>query len=88
MIRRTAQKINQKIPVTQAAYKSRRSTTEHVFTFKCLAEKAITSKDYKIHLLMLDVSKAFDMVNRKTLLEDLKSIFNPGELHMPCLMIK
>ncbi len=48
MIRRIAGKIYQLIPVTQAAYRERRSTTELIFIFKVLAEKAITSKEYKL----------------------------------------
>ena len=50
----------QYIPRTQAAYQYGRSTTEHVFAIKLLAEMAITSKDLTIYLLMLDMSKAFD----------------------------
>ena len=88
MIRRTAAKINQKIPVTQAAYKTGRSTTEHVFTFKCLAEKAIISKDYTLFLLMLDMSKAFDTVRRKTLIDDLEEVLTASELHIIYIMIK
>ncbi len=62
MIRRTAHKIHQKIPISQAAYQSGRSTTELVFTFRTLAEKAITSHNYDVHLLMLEMSKAFNTV--------------------------
>ena len=88
IIRRTTEKINQKIPISQAAYKSGRSTTEHVFTFKCLAEKALVSKDYHTHLLLLDMSKAFDTVQRKIVIEDLKEILDDGELHIIATMIK
>ena len=52
------------IPPSQAAYQSGRSTTERVFTLKILAEKAITSENHDIFILMLDMSKAFDTVNR------------------------
>ncbi len=62
MIRRTAHKIHQKIPISQAADRSGRSTTELVFTFRTLTEKAITSQNYEVHLLMLDMSKTFDTV--------------------------
>ena len=40
---------------------------EHVFMFRILAEKAITSSNYKIHLQMLDMSKAFNTMWRETL---------------------
>ena len=53
----------QYIAKSQAAYQSGRSTTEHVFAIKLLAEMAITSKDLTIYLLMLDMSKAFYTIN-------------------------
>ena len=55
------------IPIEQAAYQHGRSTTEQVFTIKMLAEKAINASDYTIYLLLLDMSKAFDTVDRKQL---------------------
>ena len=87
MIRRTSQKLSNKIPITQAAYRAGRSTTEKVFTFKVLAEKAITSKDYETHLLMLDMSKAFDTVQRKSLFDELQEILPEDKLHMLYILI-
>ena len=52
------------IPLSQAAYQKGRSSTEKVFSIKILAGKAITSENYDIFLLFLDMSKAFDTVNR------------------------
>ena len=43
------------------------TTRSVVFSMKLLAEKAITSSDYKIYILLLDMSKAFDTVNRNQL---------------------
>ena len=40
MIRRTMSKLNENIPITQAAYREGRSTTEHVYTFKTLGGKS------------------------------------------------
>ena len=88
MIRRITEKIEQRILISQAAYRPDRSTTELIFTFKTLAEKAITSKDYSIHLLMLDMSKAFDTVLRFNLYEDLKTVLDDDELHIVCMMIR
>ena len=87
MIRRTSQKLSNKIPITQAAYRAGISTTENVFTFKVLAEKAITSTDYETHLLMLDMSKAFDTVQRKSLFDELQEILPEDELHMLYILI-
>ena len=88
MIRRTISKLNEKIPITQAAYREGRSTTEQVYTFKTLAEKAITSNNYEIHILMLDMSKAFDTIKRKTLIQDLKEILDEDEIHMIYILLK
>ena len=88
MIRRISERVNNNIPVTQAAYRSGRSTTEMVFTMKILAEKAITSADYETFILLLDMSKAFDTVCRNTLLNDLRKILNRDELHMISMLIR
>ena len=64
------------------AYQSGRSTTEQVFAVKILAEKTITSENYDIFILMLDMSKAFDTVNRNKLMTLLESILSDCELHM------
>ena len=75
------------IPLSQAAYQKVRSSTEQVFTIKILAEKAITCENYDIFLLFLDMSKAFDTVNRSKLMETLKNILTPSELRMMYLLI-
>ena len=76
------------IPITQAAYRPGRSATELVFAFKLLAEKAIISENYDIHLLLLDMSKAFDTIKRDILINDLKEILEDDELHLVSLLLK
>ena len=73
---------------SQAAYRAGRSTTEHVFAAKVLVEKAITSANYPIHLLMLDMSKAFDTVNRSTLMQELAKVLDPNEVHIINVLTK
>ena len=82
MIKRITGRALQYIPKTQAAYQSGRSTTEHVFAIKLLAEMAITSKDLTIYLLTLDMSKAFDTVNRVKLFTILRTFLEDDELHI------
>ena len=82
LMRRTWDRLKTRIPLDQAAYQEGRSTTEQVFSMKLLAEKAITSSDYKIYILLLDMSKAFDTVNRNQLFETLEEILLPDELHL------
>ena len=82
LLDRTWQRMEKKIPKSQAAYQRGRGTTEQVLALKILIEKAIISTDYDLHILLLDMSKAFDTVNRKTLLTDLQSTLDPDELHL------
>ena len=69
MKKRTVDKLDTEIPPSQAAYRAGISTTEHVFAAKVLVEKVITSAKYPIHLLILDMSKAFNTLNRSTLMQ-------------------
>jgi len=69
---RTREKIVYEIP-SQAVYRQQRSTTEHVFVCKLVIEKSISTRNETAHLILLDVSKAFDNVGRKTLANDLRN---------------
>ncbi len=62
-IKRTCTRLNNNIPISQAAYREGQSTTTFIFTVKTLAEKAITSSSYKSTVPLLDMSKAFDTVD-------------------------
>lgn len=71
MLNRIYDKLDSEIPISQVAYRPGRGITENVFTMKILIEKALCCKNYDAHLLFLDMSKAFDSVNMKILLDDL-----------------
>ena len=88
MINRIQEKIENRIPLSQAVYRAGRSTTEHVLTCKILAEKAITSECYETTILLLDMSKAFDTVKRNNLMELLETILDPDETHMMKILLK
>ena len=79
MIKRIQEEIENRIPLSQAAYRAGRSTTEQVFTCKILEQKAITSECYETPILLLDMSKAFDTVKRNSLMEMLETILDPDE---------
>ena len=79
---RTIKRIDCEIPPSQAAYRSGRSTTEHVFAVKVLCEKAISAKNFTIYLRLLDMSKAFDSVNRSLLIKDFEKSLEPDEVQL------
>ena len=88
LTKRIANRLDSHIPASQAAYRHGRGTTEHVFALKILAEKAITADSYELHLLLLDMSKAFDSVKRVILFEDLREILEEDELHLLAILLR
>ena len=87
MLNRINSRIDNEINITQTAYRSGRSVTENVFTFKILAEKAISTSNNEINVTLFDMSKAFDTVNRPSLMQDLKKVLGEDELHILSIMI-
>ena len=88
VIKRTFETIRNEISITQAAYSPGRSTTELVFTFRVLIEQAVCAEDLNIHILLLDMSRAFDTIDRGILLNDLKELLEPDTLHLVSLLLK
>ena len=88
LIERIGKKIEQHIPHSQTAYQKGRSTTEQVFVYKILAEKAISSKSYTAHILLMDMSKAFDMIDRDKLMDIMRKILKPDELHLVKILLE
>lgn len=87
MIERCWERMRTLIPIEQAAYQPGRSTTEQVFCIKTLSEKAITTDNFTIFILMLDMSKAFDSIERGKLMEYLREVLNNDEMYMLHLLI-
>ena len=86
LLQRIWDRLASKIPKSQAAYQEGRGTAEQVLALKLLIEKAITSCEYNIFILLLDMSKAFDTVNRKTLIKELEKILKPDEIHLLAIL--
>jgi len=82
MLNRIWDRLETQIPKEQAAYQGGRSTTEQVLALKLLTEKAILDSDYNIYITLLDMSKAFDTVNRELLFQNLENILQEDELHI------
>ena len=76
------------IPLSWAAYRRGRSTTEHVLAMKILCEKAIKSCVCSSHILLLDMTNAFDTINREHLYKLLSDILNPDELNIMNIILK
>ena len=81
-MKRINSRLDSAIPISQAAYRKNRSTTEHVFATKLIIERTISSTDETVYLLLLDMSQAFDSIQRNTLFEDFKNVLNHDGLHL------
>ena len=55
---------------------------------KELSTSAITSENYKIFLLLLDMFKAFDIVRRSDLFTNLEDVLEADELHMMKVLVE
>ena len=86
-IKRISDKIDSMIPLSQAAYRKGRSTTEHVFAIKYYVKKVTTSCDYSTHILLLDMTKAFDTINSEHLHKLLSDILDPDELNIMNILL-
>ena len=73
-VQRTFDRLRAAINVSQAAYSPGRGASELILTFKLLAERAISSNGYEFHILMLDMPRAFDTIQRGSLIKHLKSV--------------
>ncbi len=81
ILRRIWPKLKNHIPIEQAAYQGGRSTTEQVFSIKVLCEKAIQAQKIQLNIKLIDMSKAFDTINRKMLFQHLEEVLDSGELY-------
>ena len=70
-MKRIKHKVDVETPHSQAAYRKNRSTTEHVLAAKLIIDRTLTAKNETIYIILLDMSKAFDNVNRRILMDDL-----------------
>ena len=88
LLERATERLTRNLPNGQAAHQEYRSVTEQIFAIKLLIEKAFTSLNYHLWILLTDMIKPFDTVKRKILLEDLRNILDKDELHLCRLLIE
>ena len=65
-MKRISSRLESAIPISQAAYRKNRSTTEHVFATKLMIKRIISSTDETVYLLLLDMSKVLMTVYKET----------------------
>ena len=66
----------------QSGFRNRRSTTDIVWSHKWDIAKALTYRDEEYYILGIDLSQAFDTVDRPLLINVLEKILNKDEIMM------
>lgn len=67
--------------LSQAAFRKKRSTSDILWSYKFVMATAVKYHE-TFYVMGLDLSKAYDTVNRKILLEILKDLIGESELRM------
>ena len=75
------------LPNSQAAYRPTRSTTDIVWAHKIAIEQALKMKS-KQKIIGIDLSSAFDTINRKKLFETLESMIPFSEVRLIGFLLK
>lgn len=88
VLKRIRPKIEEFLSPAQAGFRKGRSTTDVVWTHKWLIASATTFQGKDYWILGVDLSQAFDTVNRRKLLEILKPIVDEDELSMIKLLLE
>ena len=80
-------KVNKYISSSQAAYTEKRSTTDIVWGHRFIIAKTMLYKNQDIHITGLDMSSAFDTIDREELMMVLENIIDEDELRMCRLLL-
>jgi hypothetical protein len=80
IMRRIRRALDPWISPTQNAYRPSRSCQQHIVAASAMHQLASNHKDYELHMLFVDFSKAFDSVDRTAIEQCLKWWNIPGEL--------
>ena len=88
IMHRVGSRLDHETSITQATYRKERSTTKHVFAAKMAIERTTNARNERLHLFLLDMSKAFDSIKRKDLIEHLQHTIAADELQIMKKMIE
>ena len=78
---RIAKDVARYVGPTQSGFRQGRSTTDVVWTQRWIAAKA-TRYNWECHMLGIDMSRAFDMIDRTKLLDVMALVTGPDEVRM------
>ena len=75
------------LPPTQSAYRPGRSTSDIVWAHRFIAAKCQLYQNSQVYIVGIDMSSAFDTIDRRSLLNELTSFLNEDECRMIRLLL-
>ena len=81
-LNRINHKVNNYLSASQAAYRKDRSTTDIVWAHRFIIAKSMLYRDNPVNIIGLDMSSAFDTIDRAELISILETIVDEDELRM------
>ena len=84
---RIKSKVDKYISPSQSAYRNGRSTSDVVWAHRFIIAKCQLYQEYQIYILGIDMSSAFDTIDRISLLKELSTFINEDEQRMTRLLL-
>ena len=78
----TLNRIQEKVSGSQAAYRRKRLTDDIVWTHRFIIGKVQLYQDLEVYITGIDVSSAFDAINRQKLINELSSFLDEDECRL------
>lgn len=86
-LNRIQPKVDQYLSQSQSAYRPNRSTGDIIWAHRFLTAKAQLYQYLEIHIIGIDMSSAFDTINRNELMTELKTFLDEDECRMSRLLL-
>jgi len=81
ILRRIQQKIESYISITQSGFRKDRSTSDLVWTYRWMMAY-VKKYDQQFHIMGIDLSKAFDCLDRNILISEIENVIDNDELRI------
>ena len=86
-LNRITPKVEEYLSQSQAAYRRKRSTTDIVWAHRFIAAKTQLYRNLEVKITGIDMSSAFDTIDRKSLLKELSTFLDDDEMRMCQLLL-
>ena len=86
-LKRIQPTVDKFLPASQTAYRPSRSTTDIVWSYRWMLAKIQRYENLHLHVTGLDMSSAFDTINREDLLKTLFNLIDEDEYRMIQLLL-